>query len=237
MFKLLIVDDEPWSRRLIREVIDWKSLGFKEIHEAQDGQEAIDYLKVHHHDLMITDMRMPGMDGIELLSQIDSKYKTKIIVMSGYDDFSYLRQALKVSAIDYLLKPIIKSEIERAVKQAVSMIKQEKVQNQLMGLAIDLHANKSFITYLNLKNQVYGAIIEKDEASALHYADAIIEQLNAKNQQPEFRIYVYQDLKYMTDELIEAHVSKIQAKTIATIMMMMLIQWQKLSIKLRHVSN
>lgn len=204
MYKLLIVDDEIWSRRLIREVLNWKSLGFDVIHEAENGMDALNQLKVHHH-LMIMDMRMPGMDGVELLTRLGKQSKTKIIVMSGYDDFDYIRQALKGQAIDYLLKPIIKTELERAVKQALSAMRQDDIETNLMTLATNIETNHAFIKYLSFKNQLYSAIIEQNESDVINIMDTIDDYLNKENKYPAFRGYVYLDLGYMIDELKESH--------------------------------
>ncbi|MFU8793038.1 MAG: response regulator transcription factor [Acholeplasmataceae bacterium] len=204
MYKLLIVDDEIWSRRLIREVLNWKSLGFDVIHEAENGIDALNQLKTYHH-LMIMDMRMPGMDGVELLTHLGAQSKTKIIVMSGYDDFDYIRQALKGQAIDYLLKPIIKTELERAVKQALAVIRQDDIESNLLTLATSIETNHAFIKYLSLKNQLYSAIIDQNESDVISIIDTIDLYLNKENKYPAFRGYVYLDLGYMIDELKDSH--------------------------------
>lgn len=204
MYKLLIVDDELWSRRLIKEVLDWKSLGFDRIHEAENGLEALEQLKTHHH-LMVMDMRMPGMDGVELLERMGQAHKTRIIVMSGYDDFDYIRQALKGRAIDYLLKPIIKDELERAVRQAVSVIRQDDIETNLLTLASDLETNQAFITYLGFKNGLYGAIVSRKESEVMNTIENIERLLDQEKRQKAFRGYVVQDLRYMIDELKESH--------------------------------
>jgi two-component system, response regulator YesN len=214
MYKLLIVDDEMWSRRLIREVLNWQDLDIKQIHEAENGIDALKLLNQHHHDIMIMDMKMPQMDGIQLLNQMDKKLKTQIIVMSGYDDFSYLKQALQVKAIDYLLKPIIKAELERAVKQAMTTIRQSSVQSELLQLATNLETNKLFIKYLNLRNQLYSAIISKDEAAAVQDIEMIKSYLKQNEQQYVFHNYIYLDLKFMMEELQETNLSKSQKITI-----------------------
>ncbi len=217
MYKLLIVDDEMWSRRLIKEVIDWKSLNFSIIHEAETGKEALACLKKEPHDLMIMDMKMPIMDGIELIENMDPSMKTKIIVMSGYDDFNYLRQALKGNAIDYLLKPIIKTDLENAVNKALSLIKKEDVSSHLFQLVSELESNKSFIQYLSLRMQLYTAIVDEDEILTLKVLDEIKKRIEKESESQSLEAYILMDLNYLKDEFIRTHLTPSQSEAFHTL--------------------
>ncbi len=106
MIQTLIVDDEPLFREGFRKTVDWQSLGFSIRGEAIDGQEALDLLKnIQNIDLIFTDIRMPVMDGLELIREIRKKDKRLyIVVLSAYDDFPLVRQAFRAGANDYLLK-------------------------------------------------------------------------------------------------------------------------------------
>lgn len=116
--KLIIVDDEPAVRGSIRMLANPEILGFTTVEEASDGQEALKKLEKTKFDVMITDMRMPGMDGIGLLNSIREDELPTTIVVSAYHDFEYMRLAMHKHAVDYLLKPIKQVELIAALRRA-----------------------------------------------------------------------------------------------------------------------
>lgn len=112
MYRVLLVDDELEIRSGLKLKIDWASLRFQVSGEAQDGREALSLLEQHRYDLVLTDIRMPIMSGLELLKQCAENYPhLKVIVLSGYDDFHFVKAALQCGARDYLLKPVVRSEL------------------------------------------------------------------------------------------------------------------------------
>ena len=122
MTTLLIVDDESWVRDTIKTLVTRESSPFKdlEIKEAKNGIEALEFFKNNPPDLMITDMKMPGIDGKQLLETIEAKYThLPIIVLSGYDDFVYAKQAIRSKVIEYLLKPVNEIELFQAIEKAL----------------------------------------------------------------------------------------------------------------------
>jgi two-component system, response regulator YesN len=95
MSKILIVDDEKWTRETIKQFGKWEQYNIEVIGEAGDGQEALGLIEQFSPDIVITDMKMPGVDGIELLQIVTERFpQIKLIVVSGYDDFKYMRQAI-----------------------------------------------------------------------------------------------------------------------------------------------
>lgn len=117
MINVLIVDDEPFIRQGLKILIDWKEFGFNIAGEAADGKEALELLENNQYDLIITDIKMPEMNGIEFIEKVRmSKNKDiKIIVLSGYYEFEYAKQAIKYNVVDYILKPIQKEELVRVL--------------------------------------------------------------------------------------------------------------------------
>jgi len=112
MYRVLLVDDELEIRTGLKLKIDWPGLGYAVAGEAQDGREALALLQAERYDLILTDIRMPVMSGLELLKQCAENYpRTKVIVLSGYDDFHFVKAALQCGAKDYLLKPVVRSEL------------------------------------------------------------------------------------------------------------------------------
>lgn len=119
MRKLLIVDDEKNIRRGLQAMIEREYADVYDIHLACDAFEALDILKAVHIDLLITDIRMPEMDGIGLIKSIqDFHLKPVIVIVSGYDDFSYAKAAIRYEVKEYLLKPVIREELAAAIKRA-----------------------------------------------------------------------------------------------------------------------
>ena len=112
MIHVVIVDDEVWVCQLIRNIIDWSDLGFEIMEEAYDGETGLQAILKHRPELVLTDIRMSGMDGIRLMERTrEERIETKFIVISGYNDFEYAQNALKYGAIGYLLKPIDRKEL------------------------------------------------------------------------------------------------------------------------------
>jgi two-component system, response regulator YesN len=126
VFKIIIVDDEKWTRETIKQFGRWEKYGIEVIGEASDGQEGLRLIEEMSPDIVITDMKMPGMDGIELLQVLTERFPhIKLIVVSGYDDFVYMRQAIYSKVNEYLLKPINVDELNLALEKCTNEIKSQ----------------------------------------------------------------------------------------------------------------
>jgi|GEM_PF-5806928 len=132
--KILIVDDEVWMRRGIRSMLAGSVLPVQQIVEAEDGVSALELLNRYRPDVVITDIRMPAMDGLSFIEQAVSKLGTtaQFIVVSGYSDFKYAQDALRLHARDYILKPIVREELIGAIRNAYdAKRRQEQTDIQL----------------------------------------------------------------------------------------------------------
>lgn len=120
MFKVLLVDDEPIILQGLSMVIDWEKEGFEIIGTAGNGVEALQMIRTEAPDIVITDIKMPRMTGLELMERVKVKNASKIsfIMLTGFDDFSYAREAIKYEAVDYLLKPVEKKDLLEALRKA-----------------------------------------------------------------------------------------------------------------------
>lgn len=144
MYKAIIVDDEDLVRKGLKRHFDWNEFGIDIVADMSDGQKAFDFIRDNPVDLVITDVLMPYMDGITLAKNIREIYPdTKIIFISGHDDVIYLKKALKVEAIDYILKSIDLDELRDTVSRVVNIIDME---NQSKKNIADMEAllNQSF---------------------------------------------------------------------------------------------
>ena len=127
MKKLLIVDDDALIRATLHTIVDWNELGYEIAGDAQNGEQALRILKKDQIDLVFTDMKMPVMDGIKLLEQINQMdTKPQTVALSGYDDFSLVRSAFKMGAFDYVLKEDISEEgITELIKKINPVIEED----------------------------------------------------------------------------------------------------------------
>ncbi len=127
--KALIVDDEEHVIEAIKILGDWDSLGIKEIYSAMDGEDAIQIIKEVHPQIILTDMKMTKINGVDLLKWIHQHAPfSKTIVISGYSNFTYVQQAIRFGGMDYILKPIDQTLINQALLKAVTRWKNEFTQ-------------------------------------------------------------------------------------------------------------
>ena len=118
MLKVLIVEDEELIRKGIVLTVDWAALDCLVVGEAANGAEGLEQAVRCNPDLIITDLKMPQMDGIEMLEKLRGMGKnTYVIILTAYDSFSYIQAALRLEAVDYLLKPFHDGDLEKAVQR------------------------------------------------------------------------------------------------------------------------
>jgi two-component system response regulator YesN len=133
--KALIVDDEQHGRAAIRLLVDWQAHGITEVLEAEDGGRAIQLIIGEAPQIVITDMRMPGYDGTRLMDWLQAHTPhTKVLVVSGHDDFGLVRHAIRCGGTDYILKPVEQDEINEALSKAVAAWEAEERQRLRLTL-------------------------------------------------------------------------------------------------------
>lgn len=116
--QVLIVDDEPYMVDYLRKLVDWEQYGFEHVYTAGSGSMARDMLDKYQPELLITDIRMPKISGLDLCRHIfEKKYLTKVMILSGYGEFEYAKQAIQYGVSEYLLKPILKDEFEEILEK------------------------------------------------------------------------------------------------------------------------
>lgn len=125
--KILIVDDEKLIRNGLRTIIEEKDPASAEVFEACCGSDAIHILSKHRIDLAITDIRMPGMDGITFMKEAHKlNFKPEFVILTGYDDFQYARESIKYGAKAYLLKPVRKAELYEVLNKLQEELQRKK---------------------------------------------------------------------------------------------------------------
>lgn len=131
MLKIFLAEDEVVVRETIKRMIPWEELGFKLVGEAADGEMALPLLIRQQPDLLITDIKMPFMDGLTLARLAKKEIPgLKVVILSGYDDFNYAKQAIGIGVEDYLLKPITKNALIERLSEIRSRYEHEKTQKE-----------------------------------------------------------------------------------------------------------
>lgn len=181
MINVLIIDDEEPLREAIRILGDWDGLGIGQVLEATDGRMGLAMLAEHSVDLAIVDMKMPEMNGMELLQIIERDYPELLtIVISGYNDFEYTRQAIRSKVVDYLLKPVNRTELNQALAKAVNVLEaKRKMMSESISKNITLN-----MSLPKLKERIYLSIIERSHNNPL--SDAMLPLIGADNPANRF---------------------------------------------------
>jgi len=160
-YTLLIVEDDKTTREGLRDCIEWKDYGIKLVDAVRNGEEALDILVTEKVDILITDIRMPKLDGLELIAVLREKNEEiKIIIISAFWEKKYIKSAFQFNVIGYLLKPIDLSELDKMLKKAISRIDNESTYkmdvNDLtnrLSSALPAMREKIFYELLHGKNR------------------------------------------------------------------------------------
>jgi len=123
MWKILIADDEPCIREGLRDVISSMDIEVKEFLEAKNGIQAFEKLKENLPDIVLADISMPKLNGIELIEKIRlENIDCEVIIITGYEEFNYAKQSIQLNVLSYLLKPIDLDELHHSLKKAIGSI-------------------------------------------------------------------------------------------------------------------
>lgn len=133
MIKVFLVEDEIVIREGIKKNINWQQEGFEFVGEASDGELAYPLISNTKPDILITDIKMPFMDGLELSRLVKKKLPDiKILVLSGYNEFEYAKEAIGIGITEYLVKPVSGEKLLEAVKKVAKIIEEERQQKQFL---------------------------------------------------------------------------------------------------------
>ena len=207
MYKVFFVDDEASMRAGIRESIDWGNCGFSLAGEAPDGEMALSLMQEIMPDILITDIRMPFMDGIELSRQAKKAMPwIKIVILSGHDEFEYAKQAITIGVEDYLLKPVTSAKLMETLAEVAERIDKERRSNveKLIASMQDL----STIGKLPLPNIDKLPLIDKLRYATKADAPKLVDDFlgsfdNTAHGSVIFLYYIFMDILLSSSKIIE----------------------------------
>ncbi len=150
MLKLIIAEDEDIIRMGLVQTLDWQSMGVEIVGEAADGMEALEQVKKLQPDVLLTDIRMPRLSGLELADKVLAMgQRTRMVFLTSYAEFDYAREALRLQAVDYLLKPVEEEELTRVMKNIAKDLANQ-VELEAGGGAVSNSEVKELTDWLDL---------------------------------------------------------------------------------------
>ena len=143
MYKLLLVDDEEDVREGVVREINWEAIGFEVVDKAENGKEALEMVERLQPDVVVTDIQMPFMNGLQLAEAIRERFPTiKLIILTGHDEFEYAQRAIKLHIDEYVLKPFSAQELVNALLKVKAQVQEEVAHREDVQLLKE-HYRKS----------------------------------------------------------------------------------------------
>lgn len=201
MISIFLVEDESVIREGLRDNIPWEQYGYKFVGEAADGEMALPLIRKTHPDVLITDIKMPFMDGLSLSKVVNAEFpKTKIIIISGYDDFEYAREAIAVGAEQYLLKPITKLKLKNTLLELKEKIEKDREQSDYqVQFQNEMHEYEQFS-----RRRFFEKVLEGELSVKEIYEEAAKQsiELNASSYNLLF-FYMQEKAEVLSDEELQ----------------------------------
>ena len=182
MYKIFLADDEIWVIMGLKKLIEKVGAPFQVVGEASNGVMALEEIEKKKPDVLITDIRMPGMDGLELMKEIrKKKLDTKVVLVSGYAEFDYAQKAIRMGAVDYLLKPVEAETFAKVLENLEKMLdecggKQEEQPEEIPNPSALENIVEEIQSRYN-ENITLTGFSEKHNISAGHLSNLLKERL------------------------------------------------------------
>lgn len=170
MLKVLVIEDERIIREGLILSIPWLTLGCEVVAEASNGEEGLNAIKEYNPDIVICDINMPIINGLEMIKQTINEYQYKAIIVSGYSEFSYAKEAMKYGIQEYILKPVDHQELMNAIIRIVDQIKERNIYYEF----INEFTEKINIIKFKADNEVSWVVRKMIEYVSEHYHQKII---------------------------------------------------------------
>ena len=230
-FSIIIVDDEETKRNILKDIIDWEGLGFNLCGLFEDGKDAIDFLRDNDIDIVLTDIRMFEVSGLDLAKYVyENMSMTKVIILSSYSDFEYAREAIQYNVYDYLLYPVKKNELETVFKNVY--VDLEKRNQSIYGMHGNIVRDKTADkdSYLYSAVQMAKKYMQENLSQPLTLNDIASSVFLSKS-------YFAHEFKRITDETVFNYLLKIRMEFAITILKQKEDIIEKLYIKCGYTDN
>ncbi len=222
-YKAFFVEDEIVTREGIRDKVDWQGAGFEFCGEAPDGEMALPLLQAAQPDLLITDIKMPFMDGLELCKIVRERMpRVKIVILSGHDEFEYAQKAINLGVTEYLLKPVTAQDLDRVLHRIAAQIDSERrEQEDLEKLKSQVEENRTVLRERLLLNLVMGAVssaeaIEKGHLLGLDLVAGcylvMVIRIEPRGAADSFDYHEYQRVQHALADPLEHHLDVLLIK-------------------------
>ncbi len=215
-YKAFFVEDEIVTREGIRDNVDWHGNGFEFCGEAPDGEIALPLIQTTQPDLLITDIKMPFMDGLELCKIVRERMPwVKIIILSGHDEFEYAQKAINLGVTEYLLKPVTVQDLHHVLQRISAQIDRERREREhLEKLKSQVEENRAALRERLLLNLAMGAVSSAEAIERGHLLDldlvagcyrVLVVRIDLHNTPDSFDYHEYQCAQQALVEPLERH--------------------------------
>lgn len=215
LYKIMLVDDEEEVRKSIIHKIDWQNAGFEVIGDAENGEDALEKIEQTEPDVVLTDIKMPYMDGLSMAERLRQRYPSiRIVVFSGFDEFEFAKRAIKLNVIEYILKPVNVEELTAILKRIKKNLDEEIDQKRNVNLLRESYVKslpiirEHFLNDLVHGNMNENIISEKLREYEIDIADATKWVVAAIHLEPEENVERAASL-HKERELIPISVSRL----------------------------
>lgn len=189
MYRVMLIDDELPARQLLKASIDWEGLGLEYVGEAASGIEAINIIDEIRPDVVFVDISMPFMNGIDFTKVATKRYPDLIvIILTGFDDFEYARQCVSLPVVEYMLKPIVRSDIHEVLQRVVTKLderipRQDDIDREIENLnSENLSSENLNSENLNSENPYSGDLEQITQYLRENYTDSAINLTSVAQQ-------------------------------------------------------
>ncbi|MGI6055580.1 MAG: response regulator [Bilifractor sp.] len=215
MLKVLIADDEPRICRLISYFIDWEGLNLALTGTVSNGEEALDLLKKDHVDILITDIRMPGIDGLSLIQKAQKiNPQIQCVIISGYSQFEYAQRAIEYGVREYILKPIDKEKLNTCLKniaESKRIAAQETQKEHEKNILKAQQLRKNLIKSM-LHNKQQLTIQQVNQLYGFHFHEGIFQAISVRYSLDNISNERYETYKALESEILQKWITQIQAE-------------------------
>jgi two-component system response regulator YesN len=216
LYKVFLVEDEIVTREGIRDNVNWRRAGFEFCGEAPDGEIALPLIETSQPDVLITDIKMPFMDGLQLSKIVRERMPwVKIIILSGHDEFHYAQEAIKMGVCEYLLKPLSAADLDRVLNKIARSIEQErKEQESLQRLKDQVEDNLGLLRERFLLRLIMGGISSTEAIEQSHqlgldvvaqYYLVILIKIELCAESQPFDYHAYRQVEQIIREYVDNH--------------------------------